>query len=109
VQWGFLSYEARTPGDSSVEFRLRTAPTRDELVRARWTHLIRAQASPDTQVCSLFGPEPCPVDLYAVLEGAPRAHHAFAELRLIANPTSDATAMPAVHSWKLNYSCPLSL
>jgi hypothetical protein len=109
VQWGFLSYEASTPGDSSVEFRLRTSPTRDELGRASWTHLITARASPDTQVCSLFGPAPCPVDLYALLEGAPRAHHAFAELGLIANPTSDGTAMPAVQSWKLNYSCPLSL
>jgi hypothetical protein len=59
-------------------------------------------------VCSVFGPEPCPVDLYALLEGSPRAHHAFAELRLIANPTSDGTAMPAVQRWQLNYSCTFS-
>jgi hypothetical protein len=108
VQWGFLTYEATTPGDSSVEFRIRTAATEQELGRASWTRLITAQASPDTQVCSLFGPEPCPVDLYALLQGSPRAHHPFAELRLIANPTSDGTAMPAVQRWQLNYSCTLS-
>lgn len=109
VQWGFFTYEATTPGDSSVAFRVRTGATRDELGRASWTNLITAQATPDTQVCSFFGPAPCPIDLYTVLEGAPRAHHAFAELRVILTPTSDGAAMPSVQSWNLNYSCPLSL
>jgi hypothetical protein len=108
VQWGFFTYEATTPGDSTAEFRIRTAPTHDELGRASFTLLITARA-PDTQSCSFFGPAPCPIDLYEVLEGAPRAHHAFAELSVLLNPTSDGTALPSVQSWNLNYSCPLSL
>jgi hypothetical protein len=109
VQWGFFTYEATTPGDSHIEFRVRTAATREELGRTSWTDLITAQAAPDTQVCSFFGPAPCPIDLYAVLEGAPRAHHAFAELRVILTPTSDGTAVPSVQSWNLNFSCAQSL
>ena len=109
VQWGFFTYEATTPGDSSMEFRIRTAATRAEISRASWTNLITAQASPDTQVCSFFGPAPCPIDLYAVLEGAPRAHHAFAELRVVLTPTSDGRALPSVQSWNLNFSCALSI
>lgn len=110
VQWGFFTYEATTPGDSSITFRVRTGATREELERASWTSLITAQAAPDdTQSCSFFGPAPCPIDLYTVLEGAPRAHHAFAELRVVLTPTRDGTAMPSVQSWNLNFSCPLSL
>jgi len=107
VQWGFLTYEATTPSDSTVRFRLRTATTRSGLSSASWTELITAQASPDTQVCGFIGPVPCPIDLYAVLDGPPRAHHAFAELGLILNPSTDGARVPTVQGWNLSYSCPL--
>ena len=58
VQWGFLTYNASTPGDSNVEFRVRTAQTEAELESATFVDLITAQASTDTQVCGFAGPAP---------------------------------------------------
>lgn len=105
VQWGFLTYEATTPGDSEVSFRMRTAPTEVELGRAQWVELIVARASERTQVCSFFGPAPCPVDLYVMLGGAPLAHQELAEIAVVLTPSGDASEVPDVLDWQLNYSC----
>jgi hypothetical protein len=107
VQWGFLTYEATTPGDSEVAFRIRSAPTNDALGRARFRDLIRASSALGTRRCEVTGPAPCPVDLFVALDGAPLVHYPFAELELVLEPSSLDGAMPSVQEWKLTYSCAL--
>jgi hypothetical protein len=105
VQWGFLTYEASTPGDSSIAFRIRSAPSSDALERARFRDLITASAALGTEHCRVTGPTPCPVDLFLALGGSPLAHHPFAELELLLRPSSIDGALPVVQNWNLTYSC----
>jgi hypothetical protein len=105
VQWGFLTYDASTPGDSSIAFRIRSAPSRQALERATFRELITASAALGTERCRVTGPAPCPIDLFLAFGGAPLAHHPFAELELELRPSSGDGALPAVEEWKLNYSC----
>jgi hypothetical protein len=106
VQWGFLTYTAHTPGDSSITFQIRTANSEAALASEPWSDLMVAQASPDTQSCTFFGPAPCPIDLYVVLGGAPRAHDLFAEIAMLFQQSR--ADRPTLDSWKINYSCPFS-
>jgi hypothetical protein len=108
VQWGFLTYVAKTPGDSLIAFKIRTAETQLELASREWMDLASAQASPDTQTCGFAGPSPCPIDLYVVLGGAPRAHELFAEITLLSYPSTDGLSMPTIDRYQLNYSCPFN-
>jgi hypothetical protein len=105
VQWGFLTYEATTPGDSEIAFRIRSAPTSDALARAKYRDLIRASSALGTRRCAVTGPAPCPVDLYVELDGAPLVHYPFAELEVVLRPSSIDGAMPSLQEWKLTYSC----
>lgn len=106
VQWSFFTYNTTTPGDSNVNFRLRSAQTEAELEAAVWMDLATAQASPDTQICAMAGPAPCPVDLYSVLGGSPAAHHPFVQVEVQLNPTSDGSLPSTIQGWQLSYSCP---
>jgi hypothetical protein len=108
VQWGFFTYEATTPGDSNVTFKIRTALTEADLDDQTWLSLARAQATPDTQVCSVWGPAPCPIDLYVVLGGAPAAHHPFLEVEVLLHAESSGAESSTVQGWQLNYSCPFT-
>jgi hypothetical protein len=105
VQWGFFTFDAATPSDSSVLFRLRTAAAEAELARASFVDLLTASAALGTERCAFTGPAPCPIDLYEVLDGAPLAHHPFAQLQVLLRPASDDGRMPAVQEWQLTYSC----
>jgi hypothetical protein len=105
VQWGFFTYRASTPDDSSIQFRLRTAPSEDQLLAAEYIDLVTASAALGTERCSFTGPAPCPIDLCAVLGGAPLAHHPLSGLELVLTPTSSDGKMPTVDEWNLNYSC----
>jgi hypothetical protein len=105
VQWGFFTYGSTTPGDSSISFRVRTAPTETQLPDAEYIDLLTASAALGTELCTFTGPAPCPVDLFVVLGGAPRAHHPFSELQVVLNPASSDDRMPTVDEWQLNYSC----
>jgi hypothetical protein len=110
VQWGFFTYDSTTPGDSSVRFRIRTANTEAALATAPWIDLATAQASPNTQRCTMGGPAPCPIDLYNVLGGAsaPAVHHNLAQVDVTLTPSSDGTKPSSVQGWQLNYSCPFA-
>ncbi len=108
VQWSFLTYQSSTPGDSSIEFRVRTADTEAGLASAAWVTVATAQADPDTQNCTLAGPSPCAIDLYPILEPLGGAHHEFAELEVSLNPTSDLSEPATIQRWELTYSCPYS-
>jgi hypothetical protein len=105
VQWGFFTYDAMTPGDSSIGFSVRTAPTEDQLPDAEYIELLTASTALGTERCSFTGPPPCPVDLFVALGGAPLAHHPLSELEVILNPASSDRRMPTVDQWQLNFSC----
>jgi hypothetical protein len=105
VQWGFFTFEAATPSDSSILFRLRTAAAEAELANGVFLDLLTASAARGTDRCGFTGPAPCPIDLYVVLGGAPLAHHPFAQLEVLLSPASSDGRMPAVEEWHLTYSC----
>jgi hypothetical protein len=108
VQWGYLAYGTVTPGDANVVFSARTATTQAGLGSTSFTSLATAKAAaPDTQICSIAGPSPCPIDLYQKL-GVPGARQEFFELGIAMNPTTDKASGPTVTSWDLSYSCPAS-
>ncbi len=105
VQWGYFAYNTLTPSDSNIVFEARTATTAAGLAPPN-TSLATAKASPDTQVCPIAGPSPCPVDLYAKLGGPPKATNEFLEIVANMNPSTDKKAAPTLNSWELTYSCP---
>jgi hypothetical protein len=105
VQWGFFTYRALTPGDSSIRFAVRSAPTEADLGRATSFDLLTASTALGTARCAFTGPAPCPLDLFVVLGGAPLVHHPIAELAVLLTPASGDGAMPSVEQWSLNYSC----
>jgi hypothetical protein len=105
VQWGFFTFDAATPSDSSILFRLRTAAAEAELANAVFLDLLTASAARGTDRCGFTGPAPCPIDLYVVLGGAPLAHHPFAQLEVLLSPANADGRMPEVDEWQLTYSC----
>jgi hypothetical protein len=105
VQWGFFTFAADTPDDSSIAFRLRTAASEDEIAAAAYVDLVTASTALRTDRCSFTGPPPCPIDLFVMLEGAPRAHQPVAELEAVLYPASSDGSVPSVEEFNLNYSC----
>jgi hypothetical protein len=104
-QWGFLTYSATTPLDSSIEFWVRAATTEMGLDIAKSQLVATAHASPtDTQLCSLSGPQGCPIDLFASLGNT--AGYPFMQLDLKVNPSSNQSRTPMLDDWKVSYSCP---
>jgi hypothetical protein len=103
--WGYFAYDTVTPSDSNIVFRARTANTQAELGGATSKLLTVAKASPNTQLCPLSGPAPCPVDLYLKL-GVPDVRYPFMEFSMELNPSSDKLSTPSINSWNLTYSCP---
>lgn len=107
VQWGYLAYDTITAADTSVVWKARTATTLAGLANATYATLATAKASPDTQVCPMGGPAPCPVDVYSKL-GLPDARNEHLELSITLNPASNKSAAAIVKGWELTYSCPPS-
>ena len=106
-QWTFLTWDTATPGDSTIDFRVRTADTQAGLASATFISAGTAEALPvDTQVCALTGPGPaCPVDLFATLSGIPDAQREFLELEVTINPTSDMSTSATLNSWQVKHTC----
>lgn len=103
-QWGYLAYDTVTPGDSYVEFRVHTSD--DDVTYGALSLPTTAKASPNTQVCAMGGPAPCPVDLFTALGGVPAARDRYLELEMKVYPTSDTNQTPSVNNWQVTYSCP---
>lgn len=103
-QWGFMAYDTTTPGTSTVQFRARTATTQTGLGSATFTNLKTAQATPNTQVCAMSGPVPCPIDLYTTL-GTPNARYPWLQLEAVLTP-NPASVTPTLNDWQITYSCP---
>jgi hypothetical protein len=102
VQWGYLTYDTTTPGDGTVVFDGRVAPSEAQL-GGSYTHLNTATLA--AQDCAIVGPTPCPVDLFTAFGGIPAARYAALELRISINPTSNGAFSPLVNAWKVTYSC----
>jgi hypothetical protein len=108
VQWGYFAYNTTTPLDSNIVFKAHTANTVAQLAAAPLSSLATAQAAtaPDTEICAISGPSPCPVDLYNKLGGLPNAQNSILELVVTLNPSGTKTAAPTVNNWQITYSCP---
>jgi len=111
VQWGFVVYEATTPGDSFIELRVRSAPSEPELDAAAFIELIQISTALGTTRCAVTGPAPdCPIDLFVRLGGAPLAHLPFMEVEAVLHPASgDGRLLPGVDAWRMDYSCTAGL
>jgi hypothetical protein len=106
VQWGFVTFETTTPGDSQIEFRARAAASEAELPGATFIELVRASSALGTTRCALTGPAPpCPLDLFELLGGAPLVHLPFMELEAVLHPASGAAGLPRVSAFRMDYSC----
>ena len=106
VIWGYFTYSSVTPGDSSVDFEVRTADTTAALPAATLYPAATAHAAPtNTQVCAMGGPAPCPIALYPTLNELPDARNDVLELIMTLHPTSDGLTAPTVYNWEITYSC----
>jgi hypothetical protein len=105
VQWGFVTFESTTPGDSFIDFRVRSAPGEAALPEATFIELISASTELGTSRCRVTGPAPlCPIDLFVRLGGAPLVHLPFMEVEVVLHPASDGR-LPQVSAWRMDYSC----
>ncbi|WP_437593903.1 DNRLRE domain-containing protein [Sorangium sp. So ce1000] len=103
ARWEYLTYRTTTPGDSSVEFFVRSADDTADLGAAAVTLAAAARATPaDTQVCDDTSTPPCAIDLGAL----PEAQADYLELQVTLNPTSDGAGGVQVQDWEIGYSCP---
>jgi hypothetical protein len=103
ARWEYLTYRTTTPGDSSVEFFVRSSDDTADLGAAPVTLAATAHATPaDTQVCDATSTPPCAVDLAAL----PEAQADYLELQVTLNPTSDGMGGVQVQDWEIGYSCP---
>ncbi|MBM4357037.1 MAG: hypothetical protein FJ096_02905 [Deltaproteobacteria bacterium] len=106
-QWSFLSWDATTPADTEISFRVRTASTKSGLSSANWVSVSTksTKASPD---CSASGPAPCPIDLYDLL-GKKDAQLKFLELEVFFDINGDKKKSPTLETWQISYTCIESL
>jgi hypothetical protein len=104
-QWGFFAYETETPADSKIEFSVRAAPTEEELADATPELWATAAAESTSEVCSMSGPEPCPIDMFEHLAGYPAAHFAWLDLEVKLIPATSGAESPVLLDWRFTYSC----
>ena len=95
-QWGFFTYETRTPGDATVVFDARAGEDPAHLGR---THpLVVAGTGVDAPVCA----PPCVVDLYAKL--GTDARGPALQISVTRVPSSRGE-LPTVGGFHSSYSC----
>src|SRR5690606_14643755 len=103
ARWKNLTWSSAVPSGSSVAFGVKVASGIAELDEQTYTPVGTAQrGTPDTQVCSLFGPSPvCPV---ALTDQLALGYNQGQYLSL--SVEADSTGGPLVMSdWKLTYTC----
>ncbi|WP_437751160.1 vWA domain-containing protein [Sorangium sp. So ce1389] len=107
TQWGYLRYRTVTPGDSSVEFLVRTADDPDDLDAMTEVSVATAHRVPtDTQVCDESSTPTCAIDLFSALGELPDARREYLDLQMTLNPTSTGGGGVQVQDWEITYSCP---
>jgi hypothetical protein len=97
-QWSGLQWNAVVPDDGSrIQFRVRSAPTLDELDSAPFVDVATAMTS--NQVCE----DTCIADLYEPL-AMPNNRYPFLELEITILPGTEADS-PLLDTWELTFSC----
>lgn len=104
-QWGFLSVESTTPGDSFITIQVRTGDTEAELASAPFSDLTTLSAAQGNSICTSPSVTGCPLDVYEALGGDADARHTYVELSATVTPTSDKQLLPSLQNWSLSYSC----
>ena len=102
-QWGFVSYSALTPSDSTINLDVRVALALEDLEQAQWLPLGQVSAAQENEAC--FFADGCYLDLWDALGGVPTVHHPYLEVRITLDPSTD-NQTPVLDSWQLTYSCP---
>jgi hypothetical protein len=108
--WGYLTYNASTPGTSTILFQATTAsdpplftePPSTAVVDVAVAHGAVGTYTTDTQVCAYSSTGDCPVPLFPLL-GSPAEFDSALQLRVTLRPT--ATASPQLTDWNISYSC----
>ncbi len=105
AQWAFLVYHTTTPGDSAIQFEVRTAASVAELTSAAFLTAGVAKLSPmDTQNC--WYTDTCRVDLFDLLK-TPQNRFNTLEVRATLTPDS-AYISPQLQDWEVTFSCQAS-
>ena len=102
-QWGYLSWDATTPVGTEISFRIRTAKTKADLSGASWV-AVSTKSTDMKPDCSMAGPAPCPIDLYALL-GKMDAQEKFLELETNFKVDGDKKNTPTLEKWEVSYTC----
>jgi hypothetical protein len=111
VQWGFLTWDGTAPSNASgssailiqahaAELAANLKPTCSDCVTLGDVP-VSAPA-----ICTVSGPAPCPIDVYAALGGMTVGMSSFVELVFTLQATPDSSLLPTLTDWKLTYSCP---
>lgn len=112
-RWRYMGYTSTTPAGTRIEFRFRTfardatgaCPTLPAVTSDPPAPLAIAQASPDTQVCSLTAATAaCPVDLANGL-GPVDSLADCLQMDAHGVPATTPPASPTLTDWRLTYDC----
>ncbi len=119
-QWDLLTWASTTPGNSSIRFEVRTAPTEEALVdfpfeMAGTASAAQDEEGQDTQRCDAFSQHPdCPalIALLATEADAPwelrQIRYRHLELRIELTPATNTIGLlgaPELRDWEIHYSC----
>jgi len=105
AQWAFLVHHTTTPGDSDIQFEVRTAASVAALASAAFLTAGVAKLSPmDTQNC--WYTDSCRVDLFELLK-TPANRFQTLEIRATLTPNSSYIA-PQLQDWEVTFSCQAS-
>lgn len=107
TQWGYLSWESDTPGDSKITFYGRSAPSSDDFtdLEPPWVELEVVQESAENEMCPFGGDPDCTVALYPPLGGIPGARLPVFQLKAVLTPTSDLREASVLNRWEVSYTC----
>lgn len=96
--WEYFSYSSAVPGDADIVFELRTGNTAAEAATGAWTTVSTAtNAAP-----SVF--PSAPLNLETLL-GQVDSQHAYLQLRVTLNPTTNGSETPTLYDWDIQFSC----
>lgn len=96
-RWTFLAYDTTTPGDSSVQFQMKTSITSAGLAAESYIPVADTDFDGDTVLLS------SPIDIRTIL--GPASQGQFMRLEITINGTSDGSDTAVVHDWAVQYTC----
>jgi len=101
-EWTFLAYDTTSPGDSSVDFEIRTSSSLAGLSGEAYTLVSTAtNGAPDAGIPVV---PPNPIDLQSTLSGA-QYRSTWLEMQATMFPTSDNSQGSTLEQWQVWYTC----